>query len=89
MKQNKEWFIYIQDNDKKVYAITGSISAECIDDWIGNIADEQDSGRDITFLEVSKSQLSDVKAHAKNNGLSVTDTSNIISIPRDSKTGSG
>jgi len=83
MKRNDDWFIYIQDDDRKLYAVTAPISGRLLDDWLDKVADEQNSGREITYQVIPEDQLREIEAHAKNNGLSVTDVQAIIDIPSD------
>ena len=78
-----EWFIFIKDTDKKLFSLAGPVQGNLVDDWIDAVVREQEAGRELSCQEVTTEQLAECRTHALRNGLSETDSNQIITSPRD------
>lgn len=83
MSREDEWFIYIQDHDRKLFALAGPVSGGQVDDWTDAVVQEQEKGRDLFCQEVSRAQLLECKTHAKGNGFSETEFEKLLVPPSD------
>lgn len=84
MKKQKNLYIYLQDNELRVYSIYGPIDHDSSGDWLNLGNDARSTGRDIRVLDFWEDELHEYHEHAKSLGLSEVDASNIIDSPRDS-----
>ncbi len=83
MKKNDEWFIYIEDQDQNLYALTGPILERFVDEWFAKVVHEQNAGRELSCQDIAREQLAEIKEHARKKGLSETDIHQIINAPID------
>ncbi|MGC3872879.1 hypothetical protein ACPF7Z_06370 [Halomonas sp. GXIMD04776] len=83
MAESDEWFIYIEDRDRKQFSLAGPITGRFVDDWIEKIVVEQDSGRDLACQEFTSKQMPECRVHAKSRGLSEVDSAQLITTPKD------
>ena len=83
MKQSEEWFIYIEDHDQKKYCVVGPVTADNWSDWFDVIENQQNAGGNLLFQEIQPSQLSGIPGHARSQGLSKAEVSNLIETPKD------
>lgn len=83
MANEDEWFIYIQDYDRKQFAVAGPILGVQVDDWVDAVVQEQEKGRELFCQEVRGAQLSECKTHARSKGLSETDFEELLAPPTD------
>lgn len=84
MSKSDEWFIYIEDQDRKQFALAGPIPGRFVDDWIETVVVEQDFGRDMSCQEFTSEQLPECRVHAKGRQLSEVDSAQLITTPKDS-----
>lgn len=78
-----DWYIFITDSDQKLFALAGPIQGHIVDDWIAAVAYEQQMGRDISCLDITKEQIVECCTQALCNGLSETNSTRIITSPID------
>lgn len=83
MTKNDEWYIYIEDRDRKQFALAGPVQGNFVNDWIDVVVQEQEAGRNLSGHEVTREQLLEYRAHAKSKGLSETESVLIVLTPRD------
>lgn len=83
MTRSDEWFIYIEDRDRKLFALAGPVQGRMVDDWIDVVVREQETGRELLGQEVTAERLAECRSHAKRNGFSEVESSEIVPTPRD------
>lgn len=83
MAREDEWYIYIQDYGRKLFALAGPVPGALVDDWIDAVVQEQEKGRELSGQEISGAQLLEYQTHAKSKGLSETEVENLFAAPRD------
>lgn len=82
MKKRKEWYIYLEDYDMKLYTVIGPF----FDDdshWIDSIENQIDSGRNLQWQYAEPEQLREIPTHAKGNNFEKADYSLILQPPED------
>jgi len=83
MARNDEWFVYIEDRDRKQFALAGPVLGNFVDDWIEAVVRQQDSGRELSCQEVTGERLAECRSHAKGKGFSETESAELVPTPRD------
>lgn len=82
MKKKREWYIYLEDYDKKLYTVIGPFSDDD-SHWIDSIQNQIDSGRNLQWQYAEPGQLGEIPEHAKGNDLEEADSSSILQSPQD------
>lgn len=83
MKKQKNLYIYIEDEDQKIFSIEGPIDHCAADDWldIGNSASSY--GRNLRILDLWEGDLDGHIEYAESRGFVKVSSREIISPPRD------
>lgn len=78
----REWYIYLEDCDKKLYCVLGPFSD---DDsaWIDAIQGQITLGRNLQWQYIESGQLEQVQGHAKRRGFKQARSSSILQPPPD------
>ena len=83
MKKQKNLYVYLEDEDQKIFSIEGPIDHYVANDWldIGNSA--RRSGQNLRIIDFWEEDLNGYIEHARSRGLVKVSSSEIISPPRD------
>ena len=83
MKKQKNLYVYLEDEDQRIFSIEGPIDHRAADDWldIGNSA--RSSGRKLKVIDFWEENLGGHIEYAKSRGLVKVSSREIVSPPRD------
>ena len=74
MKPVKEWFIYIEDHNRKSYCLDGPVTKDNYSNIFDILEQEHAKGRNLHFQEFPPSKIRDITIYAKSIGFTETQT---------------
>lgn len=83
MSSKNTYFVVIQDNDQKLYAVSPPVLGRYVDDWSSSINEAQANDRYISWADVEDRDLEAQIELAKRKGYTEVSASELILVPRD------